>query len=88
MSLQPTEDFSIQAHTAQVARSAFPNGNLYLYMREELGTIFADEQFCDLYSQRGQPAEAPWRLALVTLMQFCENLTDRQAAGAVRSRID
>ncbi len=88
MSLQPTKDFSIPAHTAQVARSAFPDGNLYLSMRDELGTIFADEQFRNLYSQRGQPAEAPWRLALVTLMQFAENLTDRQAADAVRSRID
>jgi len=36
----------------------------------------------------GQPAEAPWRLALVTVMQFAENLTDRQAAEAVRGRID
>lgn len=34
------------------------------------------------------PAEAPWRLALVTVMQFAEGLSDRQAADAVRSRID
>ena len=88
MSLQPTKNFSIPATTAQIARSAFPNGNLYMCMRDELGTIFSDEQFYDLYSQRGQPAEAPWRLALVTLMQFSENLTDRQAADSVRSRID
>lgn len=88
MSLQPTKNFSIPATTAQIARSAFPNGNLYMCMRDELGTIFSDEQFYDLYSQLGQPAEAPWRLALVTLMQFSENLTDRQAADSVRSRID
>lgn len=88
MSLQPTQDFTIPAQTAQVVKSAFPDGNLYLSMRDELGTIFADEQFRELYPQRGQPAEAPWRLALVTLMQFTENLTDRQAADAVRSRID
>jgi transposase len=31
---------------------------------------------------------APWRLALVTLLQFRENLSDRQAAEAVRARID
>ena len=36
----------------------------------------------------GQPALSPWRLALVTVMQYAENLTDRQAADAVRSRID
>lgn len=88
MSLQPTQDFTIPAQTAQVAKSAFPDGNLYLSMRDELGTIFADEQFREFYPQRGQPAQAPWRLALVTLMQFTENLTDRQAADAVRSRID
>ncbi len=31
---------------------------------------------------------APWRLALVTIMQFAEGLSDRQAADAVRARID
>jgi transposase len=36
----------------------------------------------------GQPALSPWRLALVTIMQFVEGLSDRQAAEAVRSRID
>jgi transposase len=88
MSLHPTHDFTIPSQTAQVAKSAFPDGNLYLSMRDELGTIFSDELFRQLYSKRGQPAEAPWRLALVTLMQFAEDLTDRQAADAVRGRID
>jgi len=37
---------------------------------------------------RGQPAEAPWRLAVATILQTAEGLTDRQAADAVRSRID
>src|SRR5207248_1497737 len=74
--------------TARVARQAFPRGNPYLKMRDEFGTIFADEQFADLFPPAGQPAEAPWRLALVTLFQFAEGLTDRQAADAVRSRID
>src|SRR5262249_11701657 len=46
------------------------------------------DQFADLYPNVGQPAEAPWRLALVTILQFAENLTDRQAADAVRGRID
>jgi transposase len=53
-----------------------------------LGTIDADVQFADLYPPVGQPAEAPWRLALVTIMPFAENLPDRQAAEAVRGRID
>lgn len=37
---------------------------------------------------RGQPAEAPWRLALTTVRQFAEGVSDRQAAEAVRSRMD
>jgi len=57
-------------------------------MRDELGTFYCDEDFAELYPQFGQPALAPWRLALVTIMQFMEKLTDRQAADAVRSRID
>jgi transposase len=57
-------------------------------MRDELGTLYADNDFAALFPTRGQPAEAPWRLALVTVMQFAENLTDRQAADAVRGRID
>ena len=88
MSLQPTQDYEIPETTIEVVLSAFPDGNAYIRLRDELGTIFKDEIFSDFYPQRGQPAEAPWRLALVTLMQFAENLTDRQAADAVRGRID
>ena len=88
MSLSPTPINTVPELTAQVARAAFPNGNRYMQMRDTLGTIYADVQFADLYPTVGQPAEAPWRLALVTIMQFAENLTDRQAAEAVRGRID
>jgi transposase len=59
-----------------------------MQMRDELGSIFTDDVFTDLYPNNGQPAERPWRLALVTVMQFGENLSDRQAADAVRGRID
>jgi len=57
-------------------------------MRDELGAIYEDEVFARLFPNRGQPAETPWRLALVTIFQFAENLPDRQAADAVRGRID
>src|SRR5438105_13785944 len=53
-----------------------------------LRAIYTDEAFADLFPTHGQPALAPWRLALVTLFQFMEGLTDRQAADAVRSRMD
>jgi transposase len=72
----------------RVARTAFPQGNAYLTLRDALGTIFADEDFAPLFPSCGQPGLPPWRLALVTLMQYRENLADRQAAEAVRARID
>src|SRR5689334_21826255 len=59
-----------------------------MQMRDALGVMYRDEQFADLFPRCGQVAEAPWRLALVTVLQFAENLTDRQAADAVRGRID
>jgi transposase len=74
--------------TAEVARAAFPKGNVYLQLRDELGTIYEDQFFVELYAHDGQPAVSPWRLALVTVLQFAENLPDRQAAEAVRSRLD
>lgn len=88
MSLQLQTIDPVPAQTTQVAKAAFPKGNPYLLLRDKLGTIYNDALFADLFSQRGQPALAPWQLALITLMQFSENLSDRQAADAVRSRID
>jgi transposase len=86
--LKPDNDPGIPEMTKLVAREAFPQGNIFLTMRDELGPIFKDEQFHDLYPTLGQPAVSPGKLALVTVMQFVENLTDRQAAQAVRARID
>ena len=71
-----------------VARAAFPRGNPYMRLRDTLGTVFTDHQFAALFPSHGQPAEAPRRLALVTLLQFAENLSDRRAADATRGRID
>ena len=88
MSLHPQEIPPIPEETARVARAILPQGNRYLLLRDELGTIYSDELFADVYPRLGQPAEQPWRLALVTVMQFMENYTDRQAAEAVRIRID
>jgi transposase len=88
MSLKPKLMPAVPEATAHVAHAAFAKGNPYLTLRDELGTIFVDEDFLDLYPEEGQPALAPWRLALVTILQFRENLPDRQAAEAVRARID
>lgn len=78
----------VPEQTARVARAAFPRGNPYLKLRDELGTLFTDADFSSLFPVRGQPAFCPWRLALVTIMQYVEGLSDRQAADAVRARID
>jgi transposase len=88
MSLKPQAIGPVPEETARIARAAYPRGNIYLQLRDTLGTIYKDEQFADLFPQRGQPAEAPWRLALVCVMQFREGLSDRQAADAVRGRLD
>ena len=88
MSLKPQAVCPVPQETARVARAAYPKGNLYMQMRDVLGSIYTDEDFVDLFPKEGQPAEAPWRLALITVLQFLENLSDRQAADAVRGRID
>jgi transposase len=88
MSLQPQAIPPIPEETIRVARAILPKGNVFTQMRDELGTFFRDEDFLDLFSEKGQPAESAWRLALVMVMQYSEGLTDRQAADAVRTRID
>jgi transposase len=88
MSLQPQGVSPVPEETARVARAAFPKGNVYMQMRDALGTMYEDKAFAHLFPNNGQPAEAPWRLALITVMQFAEGLSDRQAADAVRSRLD
>jgi transposase len=75
--------------TAAAVQAAFPKGNLYVELRAEFGTLYDDQLFADLYPPQGRPVEvAPWRLALVMVMQYIEGLTDRQAADAVRRCMD
>ena len=88
MSIQPAPIDPVPDETRRVARAAFPKGNPYLTLRDQLGTIFQDDQFADLYPDTGQPGLSPWRLAWVTILQFRESMSDRQAAEAVRARID
>jgi transposase len=88
MSRHPQPIPPVPEETARIARTAFPRGNLSLMMREELGTLFTDADVAALFPTRGQPAEAPWRLALVTIRPYVEEVSDRQAAEAVRGRID
>ncbi len=88
MSLRPQDLDQVPTETAEVARAVFPKGHAYLTLRDKFGALFADELFRKLFAWRGQPAEAPGRLAVVTVLQFAEGLSDQQAADAVRSRLD
>ncbi|CCH30633.1 Transposase, IS4 family [Saccharothrix espanaensis DSM 44229] len=88
VSLQPRAWSEVPELTAQVARAAFPKGCLAMNVRDRLGPLFDDEVFRSAFGVRGRPGISPGQLALVSVLQFAENLTDRQAAHAVRSRID
>jgi transposase len=88
MSLHPEPIGTIPTETARVARAAFPKLSVIMRLRDEFDVLYEDADFAALYPTRGQPGLAPWRLALVTVFQFLEHLSDRQAADAVRARID
>ena len=88
MSMQPQPWPEVPADTARVARSAFRKGTLAMRARDELGSWCGDEAFAAAYGVRGRPGTSPAQLAMVTVLQFSESLTDRQAADAVRGRLD
>src|SRR5215216_3342397 len=88
MSMHPQLFYVIPTETERVARAAFPKASPIMCIRDELGMLFADHDFAALFSDVGQPALSPSRLLLITIFQFLEGLTDRQAADAVRRCID
>ena len=88
MSLKPAGIPPIPEETHRIAHAIFAQNPPLLRLHDALGPLYEDPIFADLFPTHGQPAEAPWRLALVTVFQFMEDLSDRQAAHAVRTRID
>ena len=88
MSLQPQKLPEIPEEIANAAKILYPKGNYFIWLRDELEAIYQDEQFASLYPKSGQPAEQPWRLALMSIIQFIETYTDRQAADAMKARVD
>jgi len=88
MSWKASKLTTIPEETVRVAKAAFPKGNRYLRLRDTFGPLFEGETFTALFSAEGRPAEDPARLAVITILQFAESLSDEQAAEAVRSRID
>src|SRR3989442_13555611 len=88
MSLNPQGLEPIPEATSRLPHKSSPKGSAIMRLRDALGPIYQDESFAELFPRRGRPAEAPWRLALVTVFQAMENLTDRQAAQMVALRMD
>lgn len=88
MSLESQQDGGVPELTTRVVRASFPKGTLAVRVREALGPLFTDGSFAEAFSARGRPAVSPGALALVSVLQYAEGLTDRQAADQVRARID
>ena len=78
----------VPEETVRIARAAFPKGNFYMQIRDEIGILLTDADFADLFPRRGKAAYPPWRLALITIFQFIADLSDREASDSVRARID
>ena len=86
MSLKPMEIPPVPEETTRIARAAFPKGTPFLRFRDELGVIYRDEMFAALFPKSGQPATAPWRLALISVFQYVEGSSrSRGACWIVRS---
>lgn len=81
MSLKPEPIPPVPPATARIAKAAFPKGSTFIRMRDELGVLYTNETFAPLFPPDGQPALAPWRLALVTIMQFVEGLVSSPGSG-------
>ena len=88
MSLKPSPINQIPEETIRVSKAVFPKGNRYILLRDTFGNLFEMADFQHLFSKEGKPAENPARLAVITILQFAEQLSDERAADAVRSRID
>src|SRR5664280_172413 len=87
MSMQPRPWPDVPEQTARMARAASRKGNLATRIRDELGEVYDDARFTAAFGVRGKPGISPGELMIASVLQFSENLTDRQAAEAVRDRI-
>ncbi|WP_284436717.1 transposase [Streptomyces sp. TUS-ST3] len=88
MSLRPRSGEHVPPLTARVARASNPGGTTAIWVRNRLDGLWCDEDFADWYPRDGRPGLSPAQLATVCVLQFLLGLSDRQAAEAVRCRID
>src|SRR4051794_41287229 len=89
MSLQPSPWPEPTPEVAAAVRAAYRRRQppLPVVIGDRLGELFPDAEFAAAFGVRGRPGWSPGRLALVTVLQMAENLTDRQAAEAVRDKM-
>ena len=88
VSLRARSSQRIPVRTVRTASAACPKGTSAMLVRDRLDVLFEDEDFADLFPADGRPGFSPGQLAMVSVLQFAENLSDRAAADAVRTRID
>ena len=82
MSMQPRPWPDVPELTGRMARASSPKGNLAMRIREELGEVYADARFAAASGVRGRPGISPGQLMMASVLQFSENLTDRQARAS------
>ena len=88
MSICPRLGVEVPELTARVARASNPAGTTAMWVRDRLDGLRADEDFAGWYPRDGRPGISPAQLATVSVLQFLLDLSDRDAAEAVRCRID
>ncbi|WP_280428668.1 IS1182 family transposase [Nocardia brasiliensis] len=88
MSLGPEPAKTVPPLTVRVARASNPRGTTAMWIRDRLESLWSNEDFADWYPRDGRPGLSPAQLATVCVLQYVLDLSDRQAAEAVRCRID
>ena len=88
MSIRPRLGVEVPELTARVARASNPAGTTAMWVRDRLDGLWDDEDFAGWYPRDGRPGISPAQLATVSVLQFLLSLSDRDAAEAVRCRID
>jgi transposase len=86
MSVRPRLGVEVPELTARVARAGNPAGTTAMWVRDRLDGLWEDEDFAGWYPRDGRPGLSPAQLATVSVLQFLLDLSDRDAAGAVRCR--
>ncbi len=88
MCLKAQPPWPMPAETAVVGEVLLKEDNPYRLTGDKLFEHLSDADFADLYSTEGKPGISPVILAFVTVFQFMEKFPDRQAAEALRMRVD